>query len=69
MRPSKLLRYVPDFFCWSQATFLRGASSGGNAEGELAEELNALPNDELETRCRRNGLSRRCPLMRSCTAA
>ena len=46
-------------FVATQATFLRGSSSGGDAEGELAAELNALSIDELETRCRRNGLSRR----------
>lgn len=44
---------------WRQATFLRGSASGEDAEGELAAELNALSSDELETRCRRNGLSRR----------
>lgn len=49
-----------------QATFLRGSSSAGaDSEGELAAELEALPADDLEIRCRRNGLSRRwvslCP--------
>lgn len=49
---------------WLQAMFLRGSSSGGD-ETELAAELNALSSDELDTRCRRNGLSRRYAPMAS----
>ena len=60
-RPSAGLKNVHERACRAQATFLRGSSTGGDAEGEVAEELNRLPDDELDTRCRRNGLSRRWP--------
>jgi hypothetical protein len=49
-----------DGLCCPQATFLRGASASGDSDAQLAAELEALPADELEIRCRRNGLSRRC---------
>ncbi|GAB4814277.1 hypothetical protein N2152v2_001323 [Parachlorella kessleri] len=42
----------------ASATFLRGSSqTGGNPE--LEAELEALPPEELEARCRRSGLSRK----------
>jgi len=41
-----------------QATFLRGPVAG-EENAELAAELEALPDEELETRCRRSGLSKR----------
>ena len=44
-----------------QATFLRGTSAlaGGKRESSAAaSELEELNDDQLETRCRRNGLSR-----------
>lgn len=44
-----------------QATFLRGASPG--EDPALVLELEALTAEELDTRCRRNGLSRRCLLL------
>ena len=42
-----------------QATFLRGPAAGAEENAELAAELEALPDEEVETRCRRSGLSRR----------
>ncbi len=55
-----------------QATFLRGASALSNRKAEnpvLAGELEQLQDDQLDTRCRRNGLSKKggrdmqvCPL-------
>ena len=42
-----------------QATFLRGPAAGAEENAELAAELEALPDEELETRCRRSGLSKR----------
>ena len=57
--------FVDDFLNGLQATFLR-ASTGGGGDGEgaapneaLDAELEALPDDELEIRCRRAGLSRK----------
>ena len=58
-------QYFPNalFLAWVdeelpfQATFLRGASPG--EDPALVRELEALSAEELETRCRRNGLSRR----------
>ena len=41
-----------------QATFLRGPVAG-EENAELAAELEVLPDEELETRCRRSGLSKR----------
>jgi len=43
----------------AQATFLRGPGGGGAPGGALAAELDALPQEALETRCRRSGVSRR----------
>ena len=57
-----VLQAVPD-----QATFLRGASPG--EDPAVVRELEALSAEELETRCRRNGLSRRCLLLLSSTTA
>lgn len=54
---TKLLRNP----CLNQATFLRGASPA--EDPALVRELEALSADELDTRCRRNGLSRRCLLV------
>ncbi len=45
-----------------QATFLRGASVLSNRKAEnpvLAAELEQLQDDQLDTRCRRNGLSKK----------
>ena len=45
-----------------QATFLRGASALSSRKTEnpsLAAELEELDNDQLDTRCRRNGLSKK----------
>jgi len=45
-----------------QATFLRGASALSNRKTEnpvLAAELEQLQDDQLDTRCRRNGLSKK----------
>ncbi len=43
-----------------QATFLRGPVAGlGEEDASLAAELEALPDEELEMRCRRSGLSKR----------
>ncbi len=42
-----------------QATFLRGPAPGVEENAELAAELEGLPDEELETRCRRSGLSKR----------
>ena len=43
-----------------QATFLRGPVPGlGEEDASLAAELEALPEEELEMRCRRSGLSKR----------
>jgi len=45
-----------------QATFLRGASALSNRKAEnpvLAGELEQLQDDQLDTRCRRNGLSKK----------
>ncbi len=43
----------------AQATFLRGPAGGAAPGGALAAELDALPQEALETRCRRSGVSRR----------
>ena len=42
-----------------QATFLRGPTAGAEENAELAAELEAMPDEELETRVRRSGLSKR----------
>ena len=43
-----------------QATFLRGPVAGlGEEDASLAAELEALPEEDLEMRCRRSGLSKR----------
>ena len=43
-----------------QATFLRGPVAGlGEDDASLAAELDALPDEDLEMRCRRSGLSKR----------
>ena len=42
-----------------QATFLRGPSAAAAPDAALQAELEALPQEALETRCRRSGLSRR----------
>lgn len=47
---------------WVQATFLRGASALSSRKAEnpaLAAELEELGDDQLDTRCRRNGLSKK----------
>jgi hypothetical protein len=41
-----------------QATFLRGSSSGAVNE-QLESELEKLDEEELETKCRRSGVSRK----------
>lgn len=46
----------------TQATFLRGTSalsSKRTGNPSLAAELEELDDDRLETRCRRNGLSKK----------
>lgn len=44
----------------AQATFLRNPAAPAAApDEELQAELDALPLDALETRCRRSGVSRR----------
>ncbi len=50
---------APDILLMMQATFLRSSASGLEEDAELAAELEALPDEELETRCRRSGLSKR----------
>ena len=50
---------APEISLMMQATFLRGSASGLEEDAELAAELEALPDEELETRCRRSGLSKR----------
>ena len=42
-----------------QATFLRGPSAAAAPDSALQAELEALPQEALETRCQRSGLSRR----------
>lgn len=45
-----------------QATFLRGTSALSSKKAgnlSLAAELEELDNDRLDTRCRRNGLSKK----------
>lgn len=44
---------------WAQATFLRGPAAAAAPDATLQAELEALPQEALETRCRRSGLSRR----------
>ena len=50
---------APEILLMVQATFLRGSASRLDNDAELAAELEALPDEELETRCRRSGLSKR----------
>lgn len=50
---------APEPLLMMQATFLRGSASGLEEDAELAAELETLPDEELETRCRRSGLSKR----------
>ncbi|DBA82509.1 TPA: hypothetical protein ACH3X2_000737 [Trebouxia sp. C0005] len=54
--------FSDDFLNGLQATFLRGASALSNRKAEnpvLAAELEQLQDDQLDTRCRRNGLSKK----------
>ncbi|KAK9825189.1 hypothetical protein WJX81_005170 [Elliptochloris bilobata] len=51
--------FSDDFLNGLQATFLRGPSMAAAPDAALQAELEALPLEALETRCRRSGLSRR----------
>lgn len=54
-----MLQKVEKPATWGQATFLRGPSAAAAPDAALQAELEALPQEALETRCRRSGLSRR----------
>lgn len=59
--PDFVLKWYCDMLEMLQATFLRGTSALSSKKTEnpsLAAELEELDGDRLDTRCRRNGLSK-----------